>query len=162
MAGFWPAIAEQKFKTSARSNGRGDPLLELLLRRCADLARGHLAVLEDHQGRDRHDAVFRRYARVLVDIELHDLDLVAHGARDLLERRRDHAARPAPFGPEINHHRARRLQHLGLEGRIRQLAYGHGKPRHLESGLQPRGAGKVWRPWRSVKAASRPGETSQR
>src|SRR5207247_5358061 len=33
----------------------GDPLLELLLRRRADLTRGHLAGLENHQRRDRLD-----------------------------------------------------------------------------------------------------------
>ena len=47
-------------ETLRRSHRGVDPLLELLLRRGADLARGHLAVLEDHQRRDRHDAVLRR------------------------------------------------------------------------------------------------------
>ena len=105
---------------------RGDPLLQLLLRRGADLARGELAVLEQHQRRDRHDAVLRRGARVLVDVELDDLDLVAHRAGDLLERRRDHAARAAPLGPEVDHDRAGRLEHLGLESRVGNLANGHG------------------------------------
>ena len=44
-----------------------------MLGRGAGLARGHFAVLEDHQRRDRHDAVFLRGLRVLVDIELGDV-----------------------------------------------------------------------------------------
>src|ERR1700757_2272054 len=60
------------------SDRSGNPLMQLLLRRGADLARGHLAALEDHQGGDRHHAVLRRGLRALVDVELDDLDLVAH------------------------------------------------------------------------------------
>src|SRR5712671_344831 len=141
------------FGNVGRSDGGGDPLLELLLRRGADLARGHLAVLEDHQGRDRHDAVFRRHARVLVDVELHNLDLVAHGAGDFLERRRDHAARAAPLGPEVDNDRAGRLEHLGLEVRVGHFANGHGSPRYFESGIAyPGKARNVWTLRWSVKA----------
>src|SRR5216683_1587588 len=112
-----------------RSHRRGDPLLQLLLGRGADLARGELALLEQHQGRDRHDAVFLRGRRVLVDVELDDLDLAVERACDLLERRRDHLARPAPFGPEIHHDRLARLEDLSLEIRIGNLAPAHGMPR---------------------------------
>ncbi len=55
-AGDEPAILE--LTSRARSHRAADPLLQLLLRRGADLARGDLAVLEHHQRRDRHDAVF--------------------------------------------------------------------------------------------------------
>src|SRR5882672_6458604 len=99
---------------SRGGGGRSDPLLQLLLGRGADLARGKLAVLEQHQGRNRHDAVFLRRLRALVDIELEDLDLAAERAGDLLERRRDHFAGPAPLGPEIDHDRLGRLEHLSL------------------------------------------------
>ena len=116
-----------QFRESRDRSHRGvDPLLQLLLRRGADLTRRQLAVLEDHQRRDRHDAVLRRRAGVLVDVQLHDLDLVAHGARDLFESRRDHAAGAAPLGPEVDHDRAGRLEHLGLEIRVGNLANGHG------------------------------------
>src|SRR5437016_11518186 len=107
----------------------GDPLLELLLRSGADLTRGFLAVLEHHQGGDRHDSIFRGGSGVLVDVELDDLDLAAERAGDLLQGRRDHLARAAPFGPEIDHHRARGLEHLGLEICVRNLVNGHGTPR---------------------------------
>src|SRR5262249_31892337 len=85
--------------------GRREPLLELLLGCGADLARCELAVLEQHQRRDRHDAVFLRRRRALVDVELDDLDLAVERAGDLLERGRDHAAGAAPLGPEIDHDR---------------------------------------------------------
>src|SRR3954470_19449559 len=109
----------------ARSDRSRNPLLQLLLRRGADLARGHLAALEDHQGRDRHHAIFRRRLRAFVDVQLDDLDLVAHRAGDFVQRRRDHAAGAAPFRPEIDHDRASRLKHLGFEIGVRNLANGH-------------------------------------
>jgi hypothetical protein len=100
---------------------RGDPLLQLLLRRGADLARCEFAVLEQHQGRDRHDAVFRRRCRVPVHVELHDLHPAVHRAGDLVERGRDLLARAAPLGPEVDHHRLIALQHLGVEIRVGNL-----------------------------------------
>src|SRR6201982_322926 len=100
--------------------------MQLLLRGGAELARGPLAALEDHQGGDRHHAVFRRRLRALVDIELHDLDLLAHRAGDLVERGSDHAAGAAPFGPEVDHDRALCLEHFGFEIGVRNLANGHG------------------------------------
>ena len=77
-----PSIRRPPLKSIAesRSDRSGDPLLQLLLRRGTDLAGGHLAALEDHQGRDRHHTVFRGRLRALVDVELYDLDLVAHRA----------------------------------------------------------------------------------
>src|SRR5258706_4590614 len=107
------------------SDRGSNPLLQLLLRRGADLARSHLAALEDHQRRDRHHAVFRGRLRALVDVELDDLDLVAHRAGNLVERGRDHAAGAAPFGPEIDHDRPGRLEHFGVEIGVRNLANGH-------------------------------------
>src|SRR6516225_2468838 len=64
----WPGM------TAIESHRSSDPLLELRLRRGADLARLELAVLEQHQGRDRHDAELGRRAGILVDVELDDLD----------------------------------------------------------------------------------------
>src|SRR5579859_735957 len=64
-----------------------------------------LAVLEDDHGRDRHDPELHRRRRVLVDVHLHDLDLVSHLPIDLLDDRRDHAARAAPRRPEVDQHR---------------------------------------------------------
>src|SRR5262245_2779756 len=126
---FRPAIVRNFVGQSvvrAASHRRGDPLLELLLRRGADLARGQLAALEDHQRRDRLDAVLGGGVRVLVDVELDDLHLAVERSRDLLEGGGDHPAGAAPFGPEVHHDRAGRLQHLGFESGVRNLADGHG------------------------------------
>ena len=76
--------------------------------RSADL----LAVLEDHQRRHRLDVIFLRHFRVLVDVELGDLDLALHLGRHLLQRRRHGLARPAPLGEEIDQHRLGRLAAL--------------------------------------------------
>src|SRR5438067_7422186 len=125
----------------------GDPLFELLLRPGADLARGFLAVLEHHQGRDRHDSIFRCGSRVLVHVELDDLDLAAKRAGDLLERRCDHLAWAAPFGPEIDHHRACGLEHLGLEICVRNLVNGHGTPRCYSLKTATRRSGRRTYEW---------------
>ena len=42
---------------------------------------------------------------------------------------RDHSARPAPFGPEIDEHGIRGLEHVRVERRIGNLGDGHGIPR---------------------------------
>src|SRR3954463_11803064 len=125
-----PAVSKNNFVRGGSDRG-GDPLLQLRLRCRADLAGGHLAALEDHQGRDRHHAVFRRGLRALVDVELHDLDLVAHRAGDLVECGCDHAAGAAPFRPEIDDDRAVCLEHFGFEIGVRNLTNGHGSTSYL-------------------------------
>ena len=70
---------------------------------------------------------FAAVCGILVDVELDDLHLFAERTGDLLERGRDHPARAAPLRPEIHHDRAGRLQHLGFESGVRNLANGHGK-----------------------------------
>src|SRR5262245_61869578 len=122
-AGFEPAV---KKTSSVPLYSGADPLMQFLLRRGADLTRGFLAILEQHQGRNRHDAILAGCFRVLVDIEFHDLDLVAELTGNFLERRPDHAARPAPFGPEIHDHRFGRFQNIRFKTSIRHFADGHG------------------------------------
>src|SRR5215211_367878 len=127
-AGFSAGRLQKNF-TAGALYGRRDPLLQLLLGRGADLTGCKFPVLEQHQGRDGHDAVLRRGRGVLVYVELYDLDLAVHRAGDLLERRRNHPARAAPFGPEVDHDRFGGLQDLGLEGGVRNLVNAHGSPR---------------------------------
>src|SRR5271166_2033693 len=120
--------ATRLVKTTSKSDRAANPLLELLLRLRADLARCQLAVLEQHQGRNRHDPVFRRYAGVLIDIELDDLHLAIERVGNLFKRRADHSAWAAPFRPEINNDGAARLEHVLLKRGIGYLL-DHGKPR---------------------------------
>src|SRR6201999_271169 len=68
-AGISPAVSQNISSIAGSGSDRsGNPLLQLLLWRRANLARGHLAALEDHQGRDRPHTVFRCGLRALVDI----------------------------------------------------------------------------------------------
>src|SRR5579859_7723630 len=53
------------------------------------------------QRRDLQDPVTLSDLGVLVDVQLHDTDLVAVLGGDLLEHRGDHPARTAPFGPVV-------------------------------------------------------------
>src|SRR5260370_31606467 len=108
----WMRESSEETREVTASHRGGDPLLELLPRHRADLARGHLAGLENHQRRDRLDAVLRRGLRIFIHVELDDLHLAVERARDLLERRGDHATGAAPLGPKIDHHRFGRLEHL--------------------------------------------------
>jgi len=52
---------------------------------------------------------------VLVDIQFDDLDLPACSTAICSSTRRDHAARTAPFGPEVDQHWRVGVD-LGLEG----------------------------------------------
>src|SRR3954452_17268834 len=101
---------------SARALGeRGRELgLDALLGHGALDALGLLAVAEEDHRRDREDLVLRGRLLVVVDVELDDPQVVA-GLGDLLEGRRDDAARAAPGRPEVHEHRDVVLQHFRLE-----------------------------------------------
>src|SRR5262245_4117707 len=120
---FWPAV---KKHSKAPLYGGADPLMQFLLRCGSDLASGFLAVFEQHQGWNRHDAVLPGCFWVLVDIELDDLHLVAELPGNFFERWPDHAAGSAPFCPEIHDHRFGRFQNIRFETRVRHFADGHG------------------------------------
>ncbi len=73
-----------------------------------------LAAFEEDHRRDREDVVARLRGRVLVDVQLHEPDalvLVGHVRED----RADDTARAAPGRPEVDDHRALRLEDLVLE-----------------------------------------------
>jgi hypothetical protein len=97
---------------------RGQLLEEALLRHVADESLRLLAVLEQDHGRDRAHAVAARGDRVRVDVQLRDLQLLAALVRDLLEDGRDHPARTAPRGPEVDEHRLIGPDDLLLEGLV--------------------------------------------
>src|ERR1700723_485183 len=107
-------------------NRAGDPLFELLLRRGADLAGGKFTVLEQHQCRDRHNAELGRSAWIFIDVELDDFYLAVERFGNFFQRRRDHAAGPAPFRPEIHHHGFGRFKDVLFERCVRHF-FDHGK-----------------------------------
>ena len=110
------------YRLEPESDRGGDPARQLALGARARLGGDALAVLEHHQRRDRADAELGGDLRVLVDVELGDLHLALHLGGDLFERRRDHAAGPAPFRPEIDYDRLARLDDVGLEAGVGDFA----------------------------------------
>src|SRR5215469_8103187 len=101
-----------------RSDEVGEVSQQRRLRPRANDLLDDLPVLEDAHGRDIHDPVALGDDRVLVDVELHDVNLLAVLGRDLLKHGGDLAARSTPFGPVVNDDRLGSLQYLGLEGRV--------------------------------------------
>src|SRR4051812_17738955 len=86
----------------------------------ADGVRLRLAALEEDHVRDRLDPVPDRQILVLVDIDLHELEVPFLG--DPFEHRRDGVARAAPLRPEVDEHGLATLQHLGLERRVGDIS----------------------------------------
>src|SRR5690606_17611164 len=84
------------------------------LRLGADDLLDNLPTREDLQRWDRGDPVGGRGLRILVGVELDDVELVLRG-RDLLEHRSNHAAWPAPLGPEVDEDRLLALQYTLFE-----------------------------------------------
>src|SRR3989344_5601737 len=81
----------------------------------ADLGGLDAAVLEQHQGRDAADAIFRRSLGVLVDVELGDLELAVVFPGNFFEHRRNHLAWAAPLRPVVDQHRAIGLEYFLLK-----------------------------------------------
>src|SRR5262245_58740940 len=95
----------------------------------ADQLLHHAPVLEqDHRG-DREDLVLDGGLLVLVHVEL-DYPQVLALVANLLEDRRDHAARPAPRRPEVDEYCGVCLKDLDVEGCVGHIADlpGHGSP----------------------------------
>ena len=59
-----------------------------------------------------------RQALLLVDVDLHELELAVSLVDDLVEHGRDGEARTAPLRPEVHEHRCVALQDLLLERRL--------------------------------------------
>src|SRR5215217_2943659 len=77
-------------------------------------------MFEEQQGGDRHHTVAGRGLRVVVHVQLHDLEVLALSGQ-LLEMGSDDPTRSAPCRPEVNEHRLVGLEHLGLEVLIGDL-----------------------------------------
>ena len=119
-----PACRPDRQNSSDRSV---DPAHQFALGRGAGLLGGELAVLEHHQRRNRANAELARDAGVFVDIELGDFHLALHLAGDLFQRRPDHTARTAPFGPKIDDDRFAGLENVNVKIGVGDLGrVGHG------------------------------------
>src|SRR5450755_410474 len=88
------------------------------LRLRADDLLNDLAAGEHVHRRDSHDPVLLRHGRVLVNVELDDVDLVGVLAGDLFQYRGHHPARPAPFGPVVHDYWLLALEDLFVESRV--------------------------------------------
>ena len=78
-----------------------------------------MAVLHDGKRRDGVDAEHGGEVRLLVNVDLAELDLVLFRIQ-LGKHRRHHLARLAPLSPEVNDDETRIVEHLGLEVFLRQ------------------------------------------
>ena len=88
-----------------------------------------LSVLEDHQGGDAANAELGGNVAVVVHIHLGDLQLAFVSAGHFVQDGGNHLAGAAPFGPEVNHDRVARLEHLGFKcgvGNVFDQIAGHG------------------------------------
>ena len=79
-------------------NGRSQCCLRHSSNDCIHL----LAILEDHYSRDAANTVLSSDARALVSVKLKALQLAGVLLSNLIDQRRNHAAGPAPWGPEID------------------------------------------------------------
>ena len=77
-----------------------------------------LAALDDEQVGNAAHAVTSGSLRIVVNVDLRNLQAPVVLARKIVEDRRDRAAWPAPRRPEINQHRSRRLQNFLVEARV--------------------------------------------
>src|ERR1700730_4662996 len=106
-----------------------DSLSQVAVQKCrklgfgygADLLRLDRAVLEENQRRDAADTELGRCLRVLVDVDLGDLDAIVVLAGDLIEDRGDHLARTTPLGPEVQQHRLGGLQDVLRKSGVRSM-----------------------------------------
>ena len=76
------------------------------------------AVLKEHQRRNTADAKFSGDLSVFIDIHFGDLQFAFIGGRNLVQNRRNHFARPAPFSPVVHQYRMGRFQHFGFKSGI--------------------------------------------
>ena len=72
----------------------------------ADFLAYHLTVAEYHERRDAHNAEALSDSRLIIDIQLADLDLAVKLLVKLLKDRCLHAAGSAPSCPEVDQHEA--------------------------------------------------------
>ena len=88
--------------TGARSEVLGDGAGQRCLGNSTDDGVNFLPALEHHQRGNAADAVLTGDVGIFVSVELENLDLSLEFLGNLVNDGSDHAARSAPWGPEID------------------------------------------------------------
>src|SRR5215472_6001006 len=92
-------------------------------RHCAHDLLLDLAALDDEQVWDPTYAIAGRYLRVVIDIDLHDLEPPGVFIRQIVDDRSDRTAGSAPWRPKIDQDRLGRLENFLLKTRIGHVDY---------------------------------------
>jgi Glycosyl hydrolase family 76 len=95
----------------------------MLPRSRADERVARFAAVEHHRGRDGEHAEPRRGQRVLVDVQLRELDLPIRRLLECGEDRLDRLARTAPRCPEVEHDRRVGAEDVAFERVVRYLEH---------------------------------------
>src|SRR6266567_7483147 len=106
---------------SASSDELGQLAQQRGLRLRADDLLDDLSAGEHAERRDIHDPVSLRDHRVLVDVQLDDVDLVGVLPGDFLQNRRDLPTGTAPLGPVVHDDWLLVLQYIELEALVGHL-----------------------------------------
>ena len=91
-----------------------DECFDIFLRDKADRFVDFLAVLEDYEGRDAHDAELCGELLLLIDVDLADFHFTVRSG-DFIDEWGEHAAGAAPWCPEIDKYCAFGIEDFGLE-----------------------------------------------
>src|SRR5665811_699468 len=100
-------------RAASGGDERSDLGVELSLASGPDETLLLLACLEDHHRWDAHDPVLHGCCRILVDVQLDDLEMPRTIGCDLLQRSIHHLAGTAPLCPEVDEGRQWRPYQLG-------------------------------------------------
>lgn len=107
--------AAESFASERFLRQRFKPAEQIFLARDAGDLIANAAVLEEQERWNGADVVFESETLVVVYIHFCDLDRIGFFTRHFVEQRRDHFARPAPFGPKIDNHRFVALHDFAVE-----------------------------------------------
>ena len=98
-----------------------EELFQLTFRQCAHFGCRHFTVFEQQQSRDTTDAIFRRSARVLIDVQFCNGQFALIFVSYLIHNRGDHFARTAPLCPEIDEDRPVRFEYIRVKTVVSQV-----------------------------------------
>src|SRR5437763_4222143 len=109
---------KQQLTTKRRLNIFINNFCDRLTRYRSDYSLLFLAALKDNERRDSAYTELLRHIYVFVHVHFINAGFAVIFLRDRLDRRRDHTARPAPFGPKIDQDRLFRSQNIRLKSCI--------------------------------------------